>query len=122
MNRLVLKTLLHQAGIEPKVVENGAECVEAWQAGTWDVILMDVQMPIMDGPSATRAIRELEAQTGRPRTPIVALSANAMSHQVSEYLAVGMDGHVSKPIEAAKLFEAIEEALEIADEEGVAAA
>jgi PAS domain S-box-containing protein len=112
MNRLVLKTLLHQVGIDPTVVENGAECVDAWEAGTWDVILMDVQMPVMDGPTATRAIRAREAETGRPRTPIVALTANAMSHQVAEYRAVGMDAHVSKPIEAAKLFEAVETALD----------
>ena len=69
---------------------------------------MDIQMPVMDGPTATRAIREREAATGRPRTPIIALTANAMSHQVAEYLAAGMDGHVAKPIEAGRLFEALE--------------
>jgi len=75
------------------------------------VILMDVQMPIMDGLSATRAIRAQEAETGRARTPIIALTANAMTHQVAEYRAAGMDGHVAKPIEAAKLFAALEAAL-----------
>jgi signal transduction histidine kinase/ActR/RegA family two-component response regulator len=112
INQLVLKTLLHQAGISPVVVEDGQACIVAWEAQTWDVILMDVQMPVMDGPAAARAIRAREAETGRARTPIVALTANAMAHQVLAYFAAGMDGHVSKPIEAAKLFAAIDAALE----------
>jgi len=89
--------------------------VEAWETGEWDAILMDVQMPVMDGPAATRAIREREAATGRPRTPIIALTANAMSHQIAAYLAGGMDGYVTKPIEAAKLFEALEQVLDAKD-------
>jgi PAS domain S-box-containing protein len=117
INQLVLRTLLHQVGLEPTIVENGVKCLEAWEAEPWDVVLMDIQMPEMDGPTAARAIREREAATGRPRTPIVALTANAMSHQVSAYLAAGMDGHVAKPIEAAKLFEAIELALDGAQTE-----
>ena len=93
------------------MVDNGKTALEAWEGGPWDVILMDVQMPIMDGLSATRAIRAQEAETGRARTPIIALTANAMTHQVAEYRAAGMDGHVAKPIEAAKLFAALEAAL-----------
>jgi PAS domain S-box-containing protein len=111
VNQLVLKTLLHQVGLEPVVVANGAEAVAAWDAEPWDLILMDVQMPVMDGPTATRAIRAQEARTGRARTPIVALTANAMSHQVAEYLASGMDDFVAKPIEAAKLLEVISRAV-----------
>jgi CheY-like chemotaxis protein len=72
---------------------------------------MDVQMPVMDGPTATRIIREREATSGRARTPIIALTANVMSHQVLEYVASGMDGHVAKPIEAGKLFEALDAVL-----------
>src|SRR5260221_12948807 len=79
VNQLVLKTLLHQMGVDPTVVENGKLAFEAWEEGDWDVILMDVQMPIMDGLTATGAIRNREADTGRPRTPIIALTANAMS-------------------------------------------
>ncbi|HEX4199424.1 MAG TPA: ATP-binding protein [Caulobacteraceae bacterium] len=107
VNQLVLKTLLHQVGVDPVVVSNGAEAVAAWEDGDWDVILMDVQMPKMDGPTATRAIRELELSLGRRRTPILALTANVMSHQLAEYIAAGMDGHVAKPIQAARLFEAL---------------
>jgi two-component system, sensor histidine kinase len=111
VNQLVLRTLLHQVGIEPVVVENGEQAVEAWKREDWAVILMDVQMPVMDGPTATRTIRRMEAESGRPRTPIIALTANAMSHQISQYIAAGMDGHVAKPIEAMKLYETVEAAL-----------
>ena len=107
INQLVLKTLLHQMGVDPTVVENGQLALDAWEAGDWDVILMDIQMPVMDGLTATAAIRNREADTGRPRTPIVALTANAMAHQVEQYIAGGMDGHVAKPIQAADLFAAL---------------
>jgi CheY-like chemotaxis protein len=107
VNQLVLKTLLHQMGVDPTVVENGQLAVAAWEAGEWDVILMDIQMPVMDGLTATALIREREHVLGREPTPIVALTANAMSHQVEQYAAAGMNGHVAKPIQAAELFEAL---------------
>ncbi|MDO8377483.1 ATP-binding protein, partial [Phenylobacterium sp.] len=125
VNQLVLKTLLHQIGIHPTVVDNGALAVEAWARETWDVILMDVQMPEMDGPTATGVIRTREAAEGRARTPIIALTANAMAHQVAEYVEAGMDGFVAKPIEAGRLFAALQAVLEAAsavvDEASVAA-
>ncbi len=107
VNQLVLKTLLHQMGVEPTVVDNGKLAVAAWDDGDWDVILMDIQMPIMDGLTATAQIRAKELATGRPRTPIVALTANAMSHHIDQYTTAGMDGHVAKPIQAAELFAAL---------------
>jgi two-component system, sensor histidine kinase len=112
VNQLVLKTLLHQIGVDPTVVGDGVQAIQAWESGDWDVILMDVQMPKMDGLAATRAIREREVATGRARTPIIALTANAMTHQIAEYIAAGMDNHVSKPIDARKLFLALEATLE----------
>ncbi|CAN5852925.1 hypothetical protein BH11PSE1_BH11PSE1_23290 [soil metagenome] len=114
INQLVLQTLLHQAGIEPVMVGDGEQALAAWRAGHWDVILMDVQMPVMDGPTAARTIREEEARLGRARTPIVALTANAMAHQVAEYYGAGMDDFVPKPLEAALLFAALERTLEAA--------
>ncbi len=104
VNQLVLKTLLGQVGVSPHVVEDGQAAVAAWETGTWDLILMDVQMPVMDGIAATARIRQRETATGRARTPIVALTANAMAHQVEEYFAAGMDGHLAKPIEIAALY------------------
>jgi CheY-like chemotaxis protein len=112
VNQLVLRTLLQQMGVDVVVVENGQLAVEAWETGVWDVILMDVQMPVMDGVAATALIRRKEAASGRPRTRIIALSANAMAHQVSEYEAAGMDAHVAKPIEAVALYNALSEAAE----------
>ena len=111
VNQLVLRTLLNQAGIDPVIVDDGKAALEAWELGEWDVILMDVQMPVMDGPTATRAIRQREAVTGRAPTPIVALTANVMSHQVREYELAGMNGWVAKPIEVAALFASLEAAL-----------
>jgi PAS domain S-box-containing protein len=112
MNQLVLRTLLEQVGVEPVIVDNGRAAVEAWAREPWDLILMDVQMPEMDGPTATGVIRARERAEGRPRTPIVALTANAMSHQVAEYLRTGMDDFVAKPIEAARLYAVIQRALD----------
>jgi PAS domain S-box-containing protein len=111
VNQMVLKTLLEQAGLGVSIVADGRAAVAAWEAGDWDVILMDVHMPEMDGPTATRLIRAREAETGRRRTPIVALTANAMAHQIQSYIDAGMDGFVSKPIEVSRLFAGIEQAL-----------
>ena len=110
-NRLVLEAMVGILGFDMDIVGDGQAAVEAWQLGDYDVILMDIQMPVMDGLEATRRIRAEEQRTGRPRTAIVAVSANAMNHQVSEYLAAGMDRHVAKPIELARLHGAIVEAL-----------
>ena len=112
MNQLVLRTLLEQVGVTPVIVANGREAVEAWAREPWDLILMDVQMPEMDGPTATGVIRARERAEKRPRTPIVALTANAMAHQVSEYLQSGMDDFVAKPIEASQLYAVIQKALD----------
>ena len=111
INRLVLETLLLQAGLDVCLVANGQEVVEAWRNGDWSLILMDIRMPGMDGVTATRLIREAEVREGRRRTPIVALTADAMVHQRDKYLAVGMDGFLSKPISAPRLMEAIAEAV-----------
>jgi len=115
-NQVVLSTIMEMFGFELTIVSDGVEAVEAWRAYEFDVILMDVQMPRMDGVTATRVIRREEAQRlqsqplGR-RTPIVALTANAFPHQFLEYRAVGMDLHVTKPLELDALRAALEEAL-----------
>ncbi|MBU1375336.1 MAG: response regulator [Alphaproteobacteria bacterium] len=113
-NQQVLAAVLGSLGIEVHIVPDGKEAVEAWRTGSYDLILMDIQMPVMDGITAASTIREAEAKSGRKRTPIVALTANALTHQVEEYLAVGMDAHVAKPIEIAKLYDAISSVLNAA--------
>ncbi|HEX5377972.1 MAG TPA: ATP-binding protein, partial [Phenylobacterium sp.] len=117
MNRLVLKTLLAQVGLEVECVNNGREAVDAWAQGGWDAILMDVQMPVMDGPAATREIRDREAASGLARTPIIALTANAMAHHQTEYLAAGMDLLVPKPLELERLLMAIQAVLDEAGDD-----
>ena len=97
-NQLVLRTVLQAFGVECEMVANGREAVDAWRAGDFDLILMDIQMPEMDGVAATRAIRQAEAAAGRPHVPIIAVSANSQAHQARAYLAAGMDAHVPKPI------------------------
>jgi PAS domain S-box-containing protein len=123
MNQLVLRTLLEQIGVTPVIVGNGRDAVAAWAREPWDLILMDVQMPEMDGPTATGVIRARERAERRARTPIVALTANAMAHQVAEYLRTGMDDFVAKPIEAGRLYAVIQDALDKAqDRKSTAAA
>ena len=111
VNQLVLKTLLHQTGVHPMLVGDGVAALAAWEQEDWDLILMDMQMPLMDGLDATRAIRAREATSNRRRTPIIALTANVMSHQLATYVEAGMDGFVGKPIEVGELFAAMEAVL-----------
>ncbi|MBV9509717.1 MAG: response regulator, partial [Caulobacteraceae bacterium] len=111
INQLVLRTILSMFGVEVTIVENGAEALEAWRNEEWDLILMDVQMAVMDGVVATQAIRRVEQAEGRRRTPIIALTANAMAHQSAEYRAIGMDAVVAKPIQTEVLLQAIHQVL-----------
>jgi signal transduction histidine kinase len=103
-NQVVLRTVLEALGASPVIVENGQLAVEAWARQPFDVVLMDIQMPVMDGVAATREIRRREAETGCSPIPIVALTANVLRHQIGEYLTSGMDGCVAKPIEIGKLY------------------
>lgn len=123
-NQLVLRAMLEPLGVEIETVGNGLEAVDAWSRGAYDLVLMDIQMPVLDGVSATRRIRQLEQRDSRPRTPIVALTANAMRHQVDSYLASGLDAHVPKPIETEVLYATIERLLDEAacGQTGMAAA
>ena len=107
VNQLVLKALLGDVQLQLSLVSNGEEAVAAWETAEWDVILMDVQMPVMDGIAAAQAIRRREGETGRGATPIIALSANAMDHQVAACRAAGMTDFVAKPIEVSALFNAL---------------
>ncbi len=121
-NQIVLKTLLEAVGVDVVMVGDGAKALEAWEHDAFDLILMDVQMPVLDGVAAARAIRLREAERGRPRTPIVALTANAMTHQLEAYRLAGMDRFVAKPIAATLLFAAIAEVMREANAGSPAAA
>lgn len=121
-NRTILSALLEPFGVELTLVENGRLAVESFETGGFDLVLMDVQMPVMDGVEATRAIRESEAAGARPRTPILAVTANVMTDQIDGYRAAGMDDVVAKPIRAETLYEAIERTFSAVGEHDRAAA
>ncbi len=108
-NRRVIELILGAAGVNLMCVENGAEALAAWRAGHFDLVLMDMQMPVMDGLSATRAIREAERRGGLARTPIYALTANAMAEHARASAEAGVDGHLTKPISAEALLHAVSE-------------
>jgi CheY-like chemotaxis protein len=82
---------------------DGTEAVELYRSGNFDAVLMDCEMPVMDGFAATRLIREYEAATGTERTPIIALTANALSGDREHCIGQGMDDYLSKPIELRQL-------------------
>jgi CheY-like chemotaxis protein/anti-sigma regulatory factor (Ser/Thr protein kinase) len=117
-NQKVIAAVLAPLGAEVELVADGAACVEAWKRGGHDIVLMDIHMPVMDGVEAARTIRSLEVSEKRKRIPIVAVTANALVHQVEGYMAAGMDGHVAKPIEVTKLYDAIETAVAAARRDG----
>jgi two-component system, sensor histidine kinase and response regulator len=101
VNQKVARLALERLGHRVNIVGNGREAVEHWQAGGYDLILMDCQMPELDGYAATREIRALEA--GQSRIPIIALTAHAMKGAGEECLAAGMDAHLSKPLDREQL-------------------
>jgi len=113
-NRKIIEALLAGAAAELVSVENGRDAVDAFGRGGFDLVLMDMQMPVMDGLTATAEIRALEARRGLARTPVLMLTANAMAEHVQAGRAAGADGHLAKPITTASLFEGIERALETA--------
>ncbi len=103
VNQKLVASLLQKAGHRVTLAGDGQGAVEAWQRENFDLILMDVQMPVLDGLDATRTIRSEETRSGRPHTPIVALTANAMQDQAHTCADAGMDGYVSKPFEIGHL-------------------
>ncbi len=112
VNQKVVQLMLGEAA-ELVIVGDGRKAVdEALGPRRFDVVLMDTQMPVMDGLTATRLIRQEEARLGLGRTPIISLTANAMAHQVSASLEAGADFHLAKPITADALYAAIERMVE----------
>ncbi len=121
-NQVVLRSMLAPIDADVTIVSDGAEAVAAFGRERFDVILMDIQMPVMNGSDAAAAIRAQEVSENRPRTPIIALTANVMSHQVESYRAAGIDAAIAKPIEIGKLYAALEAAANGRDDSVSAAA
>ncbi|MEO2029063.1 MAG: response regulator [Fuerstiella sp.] len=108
VNQKVAMGLLTGQGHSVTLAENGRLAVAAWEQGEFDLILMDVSMPEMDGVEATSAIREKERGTGR-HIPIVAMTAHAIKGDRERFLSAGMDAHVAKPVDPAELYEVVEQ-------------
>ncbi|EPC00921.1 hypothetical protein L861_05840 [Litchfieldella anticariensis FP35 = DSM 16096] len=106
-NQRVAIDLLTQRGHDVELAQNGAEAIEAIRRHDFDVVLMDIHMPVMDGLAASRAIREREHNTG-DHVPIIAMTASATKEDRERCLAAGMDDYVTKPFRAIELFEAVE--------------
>jgi PAS domain S-box-containing protein len=117
-NQTFILRLLEKNGHQPILVENGRQAQEAFNPDTFDVVLMDVQMPEMDGFEATRQIRKLEAgNVSHGHMPIIAMTAYATEGDRERCLEAGMDDYVSKPISASKLFQAIDALVPVEPEE-----
>jgi PAS domain S-box-containing protein len=106
VNRELVQALLAPFDVEIEMARNGVEAIEAVQRADYDLILLDVQMPVMDGLTAAGRIRQVEEAVGR-RTPIIAMTANVLHEQVQKCLEAGMDDHLGKPISPASLLEMI---------------
>ncbi len=105
INQQVAREILEGAGLVVTLANNGREGVNAVKAGGYDAVLMDIQMPVMDGHTATRLIREWEqAQTPKASLPIIAMTAHAMAGDEAKSIEAGMNGHVTKPIDPDHLF------------------
>lgn len=101
----VIRGMLNKLGLKPDTASNGEEALRAMQARQYDLVLMDCEMPILDGFSATEQLRQWEARERRPHTPVVALTAHILSEHKERARAAGMDGHMSKPVELSQLRE-----------------
>ena len=122
VNRQVVGLILEPLGVSLSLAEDGVEAVELAKASAFDLILMDVQMPGMDGLTATRLIRQHEVDKGLARTPIISLTANAMDDDVARSMAAGSDLHLPKPIRPAALIEAVRALLHPTQSEPVSVA
>ena len=114
VNQRLAIRLLEKQGHEPTVVGDGREALDALEAGTFDVVLMDMQMPNLDGLEATGLLRERERLLGLPRQAVVAMTAHAMKGDRERCLAAGCDEYVAKPIRPRDLFDAIDRSLALA--------
>lgn len=109
--RAILAKHLHTLGVRATFVENGAQAVDRFSAGRFDAVLLDIQMPVMDGFEAARSIRSLEKSNLRMRTPLIAISASAMPEDVLKARQSGFDLHIAKPISRLQLHQALHDAL-----------
>jgi CheY-like chemotaxis protein/HPt (histidine-containing phosphotransfer) domain-containing protein/two-component sensor histidine kinase len=120
VNELMMRQLLLRLGCTVRVARGGVHAVAQWEQGGIDLVLMDVQMPGMSGLQATQEIREIEARRRLPRTPIVAVTANAMPGDRQACLAAGMDGYTAKPVSPQALIQEMDRVLQAGEAQDTA--
>jgi len=106
-NRKILETMLRGLGLQVALAEDGRDACRLYRPGAFDLVLLDISMPVLDGLGALAAIRQIDASAGCAPVPALAVTANAMDHQVAEYIAAGFAGHVAKPFRKETLAAAI---------------
>ena len=106
---MVAEQLLSGFNCNLTMVGNGQEAIDAWLEKPFDLILMDIQMPVMDGVEAIKKIREIEQEQDKSRIQIIVLTANVLAQQIQEYLAAGADGCVTKPFSEDDLIKAVKQ-------------
>ncbi len=113
-NRRIIELMLAPMGVDVTLVANGAEAVEAFKRHDWELVLLDMQMPVLDGVSAARAMRDLEAGLGRGRTPIAMLSANVLPRHVEDAMQAGADHFIAKPVTPVALAQGLDDLIRAA--------
>ena len=98
INRMVLQGMLEVLGVRCTMVEDGQQALDAWRPGAFDMVLLDVSMPVVDGPTALAEIRRREHEAGAAPRPVLAITAHALKSQVAHYLGIGFSGHLAKPL------------------------
>jgi CheY-like chemotaxis protein len=113
-NRRIIELMLAPMGAAVTLVSNGAEALTAFKQGGWELVLMDMQMPVLDGVSAVRSLREVERENRWPRTPVAMLSANVLPRHVEEAMNAGADHFIAKPVTPAALAMGLDELIKAA--------
>ncbi len=116
INQKLITTILEQQGYLVTKADNGQIAVDLYEKNDYDIVLMDIDMPVMDGISATRIIKEIDRRDKRPFTPVIALTARALAGDRERIIGAGLDAHLSKPVDREFLLQTLEQYLKMKDE------
>jgi len=116
INQKLIVTILEQAGYRVKTADNGQIAVDLYMGERYDLVLMDIDMPVMDGITANRLIKEIDNKENRPFTPVIALTARAMAGDRERIIGAGLDAHLSKPVDREFLLQTIDRFLKMKDQ------
>jgi CheY-like chemotaxis protein len=116
INQKLIITILEQAGYQVTAADNGQIAVDLYMNDKYDLVLMDIDMPVMDGITANRLIKEIDDKDNRPFTPVVALTARAMAGDRERIIGAGLDAHLSKPVDREFLLQTIDRFLKMKEQ------